>query len=93
MTHSKNRAYLILLVVPLICISSSAVPNTPTPLTVTPPQPSSTPSSSRGICNPLVAAGMVPTHLADIFCTPEGDPQGWPKRRRITKARVWTMLR
>ena len=34
---------------------------------------------------------MVPAHLADVFCTPDMDPQTQPtKRRRITRARVLT---
>ena len=69
----------------------SRVCNTPTPFTVTPPQPCSSSGRGSSIVNPLVATGMVPTHLADIFCTPDMDPQTQPtKRRRIKRARVLT---
>ena len=49
-------------------------------------------SSSRGasITNPLVAAGLVPGYLSDIFTTPEDEVGNKPKRRRITNARVLT---
>ena len=69
----------------------SRVFNIPTPLTVTPPQPSSSSGRESSIVNPLVMTGMVPAHLAEIFCTPDMDPQSQPtKRRRITKARILT---
>ena len=55
------------------------VPETPTCITVTPP-------SSQ---NPLIAAGLVPSDLADIFCTSDRD-ENRPKRRRLTNARVLT---
>ena len=60
------------------------VPETPTCITVTPPT-SNEPSTE----NPLVAAGLIPTHLSDIFCTPHHVTESKPKRRRIT-ARVLT---
>ena len=73
--------------------SCSYVPNTPTPLTVTPPVDSSTPmppGSGLSIVNPLVRAGLVPTYLADIFSVPDEQSQSTRKRRRITKTRVLT---
>ena len=36
------------------------------------------------------AAGLVPSHLADIFCTPHREDENRPKRRRLTNARVLT---
>ena len=39
------------------------IPETPTCITVTPP-------SSQ---NPLIAAGLVPSYVADIFCMPHHD--------------------
>ena len=98
--------------------SGTTVAESPTPLTVTPPQErsatysrptplfatpphqdrssivsaNSTPCTSTPAAakNPLVAAGLVPSHLADLFCTPESDVQKKQKRRRITNARVVT---
>ena len=55
------------------------IPETPTCITVTPP-------SSQ---NPLIAAGLVPSDLADIYCTSDRD-ENRPKRRRLTNARVLT---
>ena len=55
------------------------IPETPTCITVTPP-------SSQ---NPLIAAELVPSDLADIFCTLDRD-ENRPKRRRLTNARVLT---
>ena len=67
---------------------STSVADTPTSLTITPPQESSTPQTRSSATNPLVRAGLVPTHLADLFSTPETEMQ--PKKRRIVKARVLT---
>ena len=36
------------------------------------------------------AAGLVPSNLADIFCTPHCEDENRPKRRRLTNARVLT---
>ncbi len=44
--------------------------------------------TSPPVENPLVAAGLVPTELAEIFCTPTCDNP--VKRRRLTNARVLT---
>ena len=52
---------------------------TPTCIAVTPP-------SSQ---NPLIAAGLVPSDLVDIFCTSDRD-ENRPKRRHLTNARVLT---
>ena len=68
----------------------SIIPETPTSITVTPPLTSTPTSSEASFENPLVAAGLVPSHLADIFSTPHDDPESRPKRRRITDARVLT---
>ena len=43
----------------------------------------------KSVQNPLVSAGLVPSHLADIFCA-NCEDQNRPKRRRITNARVLT---
>ena len=53
---------------------------------------SSTSNLGRGtpITNPLVAAGLVPSYLADLFSSPEDDTLNKPKQRRITKAQVLT---
>ena len=62
-------------------------------VTVTPPLTSTPTSSEVSFENPLVAAGLVPSHLADIFSTPHDDPESRPKRRRIkTDARVLTIM-
>ena len=44
----------------------------------------------RSAENPLVAAGLVPSHLADIFCTVHREDENRPKRRHLTNARVLT---
>ena len=46
-------------------------------------------SSTAGIVNPLVAAGLIPPDLADILATP-ADAATQRRVRRVTKARVLT---
>lgn len=47
-------------------------------------------SSTVGIVNPLVSAGLIPPDLADILATPAADAATQRKVRRVTKARVLT---
>ena len=47
-------------------------------------------SSSMGIVNPLVTAGLIPADLADILATPPVDAATQRRTRRVTKARVLT---
>ena len=84
--------------------SSVLAPNTPSPIvsssgidssqeanptTVANTPPDSAPSST-GIMNPLVQAGLIPAHLADILATPPANAATQRRVRRITKARVLT---
>ena len=59
------------------------------PTTVANTPPDSAPSST-GIMNPLVQAGLIPPHLADILATPPANAATQRRVRRITKARVLT---
>ena len=59
------------------------------PTTVANTPPDSAPSST-GIMNPLVRAGLIPAHLADILATPPANAATQRRVRRITKARVLT---
>ena len=83
---------------------SVLAPNTPSPIvsssginssqdanptTVANTPPNSAPSST-GIMNPLVRAGLIPAHLADILATPPANAATQRRVRRITKARVLT---
>ena len=53
---------------------SVTAPETPACRTVTSPSADS----------PLVVAGLVPSHLADKFCTPHREDENGPKRRHLT---------
>ena len=57
------------------------------PTTVANTPPNSVPSST-GIMNPLVQAGLIPAHLANILATPPANAATQRWVRRITKARV-----
>ena len=62
------------------CQLSVTAPETPACRTVTSPSAE----------NPLVAVGLVPSHLADLFCTPHREDENRPTRKCLTNARVLT---
>ena len=74
---------------PIVSLSGIDSSQEANPTTVANTPPNDVPSST-GITNPLVQAGLIPAHLADILATPPANAATQRRVRRITKARVLT---
>ena len=75
---------------PIVSLSGIDSSQEANPTTVANTPPNGVPSST-GITNPLVQAGLIPAHLADILATPPANAATQRQVRRITKARVLTV--